>query len=467
MKTLKPLTIKHGLHEGKSMMAIFSSSNKIKISVLVFFVSLVIGALIVTQLDAATSEAESAHTVQIASGYASSIEKVIHHALSSTNALAVMVHQGEGHVPDFTQLVRYMLPMYKGAFALSLAPEGVIRQIEPAAPNILVKDHDLFEGENRAEIIKNLREGELTFRGPFTLIQGPQGAIGTLPVFLNNSKGEQYFWGYTVVTLKFPDAFDDSNLPALETQGYAYEFLGVNPETHHEELIQSSAAPLTTAVTRIPISLYGSQWELRVSKLYGGRKNGLLLFETLLVFLGAVLMAWVAYSVATLTQQRKKLHEIAMYDPLTHLPNRRLLGIELDEALARALGRNSKVVVCYLDLDGFKAVNDSLGHAAGDQLLQTIAGRLQSCLRKNDVLARIGGDEFVVVLADIDSSDEITSILDRLVVIVAQPLMISGMKADVSASLGAALYPTHGVEVDQLLRAADQAMYLAKKKGEE
>ncbi|AZC49900.1 sensor domain-containing diguanylate cyclase [Pseudomonas chlororaphis] len=444
---------------------VFSGFDKIKVSVSMFVLCLLAGAFVVVKLNSAAREADSAHTIQVASSYASSIEKVIQHALSSTNTLAVMVHQGEGRVPGFSQLVRYMLPMYKGAFALSLAPQGVIRQIEPAAPNILVKNHDLFEGKDRAEVIKNVREGELLFRGPFTLIQGPQGAIGTLPVFLQEPDGRKYFWGYTVVTLKFPDAFADSDLPSLEKLGYAYRFSGVNPETGQEELIQASAAPLGADAARIPVTLYEAQWELRVSRIADWRNTALLLFEVFLVLLGATLMAWLAYSLATLDQQRKKLQEIAMYDPLTHLPNRRLLGMKLDQILERVRGRNPNVVVCYLDLDGFKLVNDNLGHAAGDQLLTIIADRLQSCLRECDLLARVGGDEFVVVLDDLGSIDEVTPILDRIIHAVGQPLTISGVRADVSASLGAAFYQTHGVEADQLLRAADQAMYLAKKLG--
>ncbi|MDB6141884.1 MAG: signal transduction protein [Pseudomonas sp.] len=448
----------------KAITHFFGCLSKTKASALVFLLFLSLGAFITAELNATASEAESARTNQIASSYANSIEKVLQHALSSTNTLAVMVQEGKGNVPDFNQLVRYMLPMYKGAFALSLAPQGVIRQIEPAAPNILVKDHDLLEGEDRAKIIKNIREGELKFQGPFKLIQGPQGAIGMLPVFLKGSSGEKHFWGYTVVTLKFPDAFYDAALPSLERQGYAFRLSGVNPATHQDELIQSSIAPLDTTVIKIPVTVYGSQLELKVSKLSDGQNSGRLLFEVFLVVLAATLMAWLAYSMATVAQQRKKLHQLAMYDPLTHLPNRRLLGIKLDDILVTAQKNSCEVVVCYLDLDGFKAVNDSLGHAAGDQLLKIISERLQSCLRGEDIIARIGGDEFVVVLTDIKAKKD-TSIIDRLIHVVSQPLTISGEQVNVSASIGAALYPTHGLEVDKLLLAADQAMYLAKKSG--
>lgn len=443
----------------------FGHLSKTKVSTLVFLLFLSLGAIIAAELNTTESEAESARTNQIASSYANSIEKVLQHALSSTNTLAVMVQEGKGNVPDFNQLVRYMLPMYKGAFALSLAPQGVIRQIEPAAPNILVKDHNLLEGQDRVKIIENIREGELKFQGPFKLIQGPQGAIGMLPVFLKSSSGEKHFWGYTVVTLKFPDAFHDAALPSLERQGYAFRLSGVNPETHQDELIQSSIAPLDTTAIKIPVTVYGSQLELKVSKLSDGQNSRRLLFETFLVVLVATLMAWLAYSMATVAQQRKKLHEIAMYDPLTHLPNRRLLGIKLDEALAKAQKNTCEVVVCYLDLDGFKAVNDSLGHAAGDQLLRVVSERLQSCLRGEDIIARIGGDEFVVVLTDVKANKKDTLIIDRLIQTVSQPLLISGKQVSVSASIGAALYPIHGIEVNELLRAADQAMYLAKKGG--
>ncbi|WP_210531326.1 hypothetical protein, partial [Pantoea ananatis] len=106
---------------------------------------------------------------------------------------------------SFTDLSRFVLAMYKGAYALSLAPNGIIRQVEPLNRNLIVRGHDLLEGIDREEYLRTLKENEIEFFGPFKLIQGPIGATGQLPVFLHKN-GKKYFWGFTVVTLEFPSA---------------------------------------------------------------------------------------------------------------------------------------------------------------------------------------------------------------------------------------------------------------------
>ncbi|MFJ7313440.1 diguanylate cyclase domain-containing protein [Pseudomonas sp. NPDC098747] len=417
------------------------------------------------KLNEAEEQVAQAHDVQVANSYANAIEKVIEHALSSTHALAVMVRQGNGHVQDFSSLATYMLPLYKGAFALSLAPQGVIRQIEPAVSNTLLKDHDLFEGQDRDVALERLREGDVQFEGPFKLIQGPLGAIGLLPVFLKSANGIRYFWGCTVVTLKFPDALSDANLSSLEGQGYAYRLSGMNAETHQEEIIQSSAASLGAVVQNVNIRISGALWQLSISRTGHWAKQSNTFFKFFLVLFGSVLMAWLAFSVSTLAQQRKQLHDIAMYDPLTELPNRRLLDIRLTQAIHNALNHDEKIAVCYLDLDGFKGINDSLGHAAGDQLLKEASTRLQSCLRAGDILARIGGDEFVVVLINVRTLQEADTVLERIITAIGQPFSLFSQQKSISASVGVAVFDSGAERADQLLRVADQTMYLAKKTG--
>ena len=160
-----------------------------------------------------------------------------------------------------------------------------------------------------------------------------------------------------------------------------------------------------------------------------------------------------------------QLERIAHFDALTNLPNRVLLADRLQQALAQAQRRDTMMAVVFLDLDGFKVVNDVHGHELGDQLLVAIAQRLRASLREGDTLARMGGDEFVAVLADIADVSESEFVLERLLEAAAQPLQLDNKRLQVSASLGAALYPQDGTEPDILLRHADQAMYQAKQAG--
>jgi len=169
--------------------------------------------------------------------------------------------------------------------------------------------------------------------------------------------------------------------------------------------------------------------------------------------------------ISQIKEHEAELDRIAHYDSLTGVPNRRLLADRLDQAITHARRSNKSLAVCYLDLDGFKPINDQFGHAAGDELLITITLRLKEVLRAEDTLARLGGDEFVLICTDLSQSEEIHIVLDRVLAAVSSPILIEDASVSVSASIGVTLYPGDDADPDTLLRHADQAMYLAKDAG--
>lgn len=172
-----------------------------------------------------------------------------------------------------------------------------------------------------------------------------------------------------------------------------------------------------------------------------------------------------SYNVTELIEKSRDLERHAHYDALTGLPNRMILSDRLAVAMSQARRRNELLAVCLMDLDGFKFVNDTLGHEAGDVLLQEIARRLRQTLRSEDTAARLGGDEFVLLVGGLHSETEYEIVLQRLLDVVAAPVMIHEKQARVTASLGVTLYPNDNVVADLLLRHADQAMYRAKEGG--
>jgi diguanylate cyclase (GGDEF)-like protein/PAS domain S-box-containing protein len=168
----------------------------------------------------------------------------------------------------------------------------------------------------------------------------------------------------------------------------------------------------------------------------------------------------------TLTAQAEaKVREMARYDSLTGLPNRNLFLSELDRAIARSKRHGNEFGLCFIDLDRFKTVNDTLGHEAGDELLKTTAARLRSAVRENDLVARLGGDEFVVLLESSVSVGDLNAVAQKLLTALGEPVDISGNTFLVTGSIGIALYPGDGEDCVTLLRRADAAMYLAKEKG--
>ncbi|MBS1144687.1 MAG: hypothetical protein H6R14_2093 [Proteobacteria bacterium] len=187
-----------------------------------------------------------------------------------------------------------------------------------------------------------------------------------------------------------------------------------------------------------------------------------LLDETSGDFAGAVTTQT---DVSGLVEQEQRLRQMAHYDALTHLPNRVLFADRLSQALARCQRTHELIAVCLLDLDGFKPVNDRLGHKAGDQVLREVAQRLNESVRGDDTVARVGGDEFAMVLGGMKSLQDCDNSLQRILDCLARPYFLADQIVSVSASIGVTLYPNDGSEQDILLRHADQAMYKAKEAG--
>ncbi|MBC7453298.1 MAG: diguanylate cyclase [Massilia sp.] len=166
-----------------------------------------------------------------------------------------------------------------------------------------------------------------------------------------------------------------------------------------------------------------------------------------------------------LASYSKHQQALALHDPLTGLPNRRLLDDRIETTLQRAARHHTRAAVMYLDLDGFKAVNDTYGHACGDTMLKMVATRLLASSRKEDTVARIGGDEFVIVLADVAGAGDAQEPASKLVSVVAEPYRIDDLTLTVSTSIGIAIYPDDAATADTLISVADDGLYQAKRSG--
>lgn len=165
------------------------------------------------------------------------------------------------------------------------------------------------------------------------------------------------------------------------------------------------------------------------------------------------------------TRAKQQIRHLAEHDPLTDLPNRRQLQSKLEMSIAFAKRSGKMVAVMFIDLDGFKAVNDSMGHQTGDELLKEVAQRLRQGTRSSDLVARLGGDEFVVVLSELDSPEDATLLASKLNELIARPISIGGKNIRISTSIGISIYPTNGRSGEELLGKADDAVYQAKAGG--
>jgi len=207
-------------------------------------------------------------------------------------------------------------------------------------------------------------------------------------------------------------------------------------------------------------------------ELWNKRKNGEVYAEMLTVTVvrdeHGTASHYVAlfFDITAIKMHQQQLEHIAHFDALTDLPNRVMLHDRLHQTMAQATRRGQLLAVVYLDLDGFKQVNDAFGHDAGDRLLVAVSDQMKHALREGDTLARLGGDEFVAVLTDLNDVNDCASTLNRLLEAAGQPMVLGDAELNVSASLGVTFFPqAEPVDADQLLRQADQAMYQAKLSG--
>ncbi len=174
----------------------------------------------------------------------------------------------------------------------------------------------------------------------------------------------------------------------------------------------------------------------------------------------------VAHDITKQIELQQKLDHMAHHDALTDLPNRIALSERIEQAMAQTIRREELIAIVYIDLDGFKEVNDTYGHVVGDSLLKVLALKMTHLLRKGDIVARVGGDEFIALLIDLSEKEQVISFLNRFLETIAEPLKINGFEINISASIGVTYYPQDKeISSEQLIREADQAMYKAKTSG--
>ncbi|DAB33135.1 MAG TPA: hypothetical protein CFH79_00120, partial [Sulfurospirillum sp. UBA11407] len=169
--------------------------------------------------------------------------------------------------------------------------------------------------------------------------------------------------------------------------------------------------------------------------------------------------------ITTMKQSELELEFLAHHDPLTKLPNRLLLQARIKQSIKRAKRENNKIAILFLDLDRFKEINDTFGHSYGDEILITVTNRFKATMREKDTIARIGGDEFVLLIEDIIEVADIEPILSKVLGIFDEEIVVNKQSFKLSASIGVALFPDDGANIEELIKNADTAMYKAKDSG--
>jgi diguanylate cyclase (GGDEF)-like protein/PAS domain S-box-containing protein len=275
-------------------------------------------------------------------------------------------------------------------------------------------------------------------------------------------------------TLSFPYFVDQHDAPPAPCR--------LDAETRTAEVIRSGAPILWVPAARegsaerpatpsypgtepmawlgVPLETAGEVIGALVVQSYSGELTYTTSDQELLQFVSVQ----VAHAI-TRKQAEARLQQLALFDPLTGLPNRVLLHDRIETALARARRDRSRLAVLYIDLDGFKEVNDRFGHAVGDRILPEVGARFVGCVRAGDTVARLGGDEFVVLLSQIALPQHAAAVAEKVRRTLVEPFEHGELRLQLSASIGVAVFPEHGDALQPLLQRADEAMYRAKRNG--
>jgi diguanylate cyclase (GGDEF)-like protein/PAS domain S-box-containing protein len=298
--------------------------------------------------------------------------------------------------------------------------------------------HDITE---RLEAQRELRESEERYRMLF-------------------NSGRDAIFVHTLAEDGTPQCFIEVNDIACQQLGYSRrELLRMTPldicyleDLDQEEVQKQFVHQRHALVERIHVSRDGTRIPVEINAH---------LFE----FRGRPTVVSVARDVTERKQAEARIKHLAHHDPLTSLPNRRLLNDRMHQALAQARRFQRSMALAFIDLDEFKGINDTLGHDVGDELLKVVATRLTNCVRAGDTVARMGGDEFVIILSEIARVEDARRVAHKVMESVALPIQVRGYKLHVTASIGISLYPADAADGETLMKHADVAMYRAKQMG--
>lgn len=262
---------------------------------LVFLIAAALSGLLVWQLEQQSLHEKQEHVAFVAGEYAHDIEYTIMHALTAAHSLAALVHQGNGSVPDFDAIAGKLLLLYPGASELALAPDGVIRNVVPKSGNEKALGLDLLTNPTvRKESVLSRDSGKLTLAGPLEWVHGGIGVVGRLPVFLEDSKGNSIFWGFTLVVIRLPEGLDISHLSHLEARGLAYALWRIHPDTGQKQIIARSSPITPVEPMEQTLRLPNASWTLSVAPAKGWGDLLRLSLMTMLVLLFSLILGYLA-----------------------------------------------------------------------------------------------------------------------------------------------------------------------------
>ncbi|CAK9889074.1 MULTISPECIES: putative bifunctional diguanylate cyclase/phosphodiesterase [Pseudomonas] len=429
-------------------------------------------SVVLGQLDVQRQESELvANASARLSGVRTALEAQLRSAFGETEGIAQLLSaDGEISPEHFHDMARQAIASVPHIRHISLAPGDVIADVYPIHGNQSIVGVDYRHLPDQYPMLQRARDHySPVLAGPVQLYQGGRGLIYRRPVFLKGRKGVKLYWGNVSIVADIDRLLSTAGLDL--DPGFELALRGANGQGSVGSMIWGDPKLFEEHAVTVNVDVPGGLWQLAASPLGGWPSmslfaSPLFLFALTCTGLFSIFVAQLNRSNRLinlrnleLKQSQAQLERLAHYDAITGLPNRLLFHQQLLDVISKG----ERLAVLVLDIDGFKQVNDSLGHAMGDLLLQQATARFVQIIEDPDCVCRLGGDEFAFMLKgpDSDSLERVQRLLQAL----QHPFDLKGNAALVTGSIGLAWCPEHGQGSDRLLRHADTAMYAAKESG--
>ena len=390
--------------------------------------------------------------------YGQRIENDIENGIEITDSLKQLLINGNGQIKKFSKIAENL--MSYSVQSVQLAPNGVVTEIYPEEGNEAGKI-DLLKDSYRGEISNYAKEYHtIITQGPVELKQGGSGLVVRNPIYLEDENGQEYFWGFTIVILRVPEAFEDST-NALSKFKYNYRLSRETSVLDKKHVVIDANCDKMIRTVTYDLTVGKEKWKLEIMPR-AGWSNSTTLY---LIFFGGLslvlLLTEIIRVLFLLDERRVELKELAHKDGLTKLYNR----YGFDEVAEKMISKNPKehCVAILLDVDDFKLINDMYGHAYGDKALISLAENMRKFFPSSALLGRNGGDEFCIFLPNCTAEE----LKESLIEFTKTPKTFSykGQTYSFCISLGYAEYPNDAIERSQLMRCADTALYEVKLHG--
>jgi len=431
-----------------------------------------IGQLCISLFYKTKELSEDLRLTELASEKSWLIEQQLASTLMATRMLEVQLRLNDGHQKNFNRYAPVILSTTPGVSNIQLAPDGIVTHIYPLAGNEQAIGHNILQDDRRRDIArKAISTRKMTLAGPFNLIQGGVAVIGRQPIFIEDGRQEA-FWGFASAMIRLEALLKAARFQELESQGFTYELTHKEPGSDKIKPIKTSAKPLGDRWHQQDIQVPNGFWTLKVGLSEQGNRHHYVIVSSLLaiVSLGIFLITlYLLKKPGYLRQQIRDLQnqneQLAAKDPLTEMHNRQSLMQELGKVQRNMGEKPSLSALMVINLDNFRAINENLGSDKGDKLLSLIGKRLCALTRDNDIAARIGGDEFAVLIRGIHNQNDAEMMADQLLKSIRLPAAGLSDRYPVTASIGITLIQPGDISPDQVLLQADQAMRLARQNG--